>query len=663
MKQAFLLSLIILRILLSESSTSTTNTQDYIQICPRNNSNESQKKQCCLKEAFNANIKYKDLCVFNNNKDVITPYVYIIDSISNNAKNALSTCSCSNNTNETCQKDDSIQKTASSNFTINPSLSLDFSKKNEINTNIAYQNKNNNAVASKKTYPNTNINVNNIHIENEKNKDICESPINYLIDKKYLVLIITFFCVLIVSLATLLIPSLKLFKVIYTLKRALVLFDKIYELYEFIKLFFSKLLFNLKTYNILSPTNDAEKFSSNCETFNQLKFAIIDDHQEIKNIAITGPYGSGKSSVWKTFCKKTNISKFKNIVEISLAKFNDPNEENNSQTYSEAEIERAIIQQFIFSKKQNDLKYSNYPRINNLTDLKTSLLAAFILTFISLTLPLASNSIACIIKSWLEHPFQLETIYIPITLLSLYISIFIIIQKINKLRISKICLKEIEITVENNESLFSKYLNEIIYFFEATKCNCVVIEDLDRFKSLKIFIKLREINNLINNYPTTKNKVKFIYLVKDDILTAYERTKFFDYIIPIVPILEGRFDTISYIKSHFLREDPFDYKNEKPYLRDEYLNKIKKYLDDLRLIKNCFNELKIFKEINPNQYHGEKGDENIFSLILLKNRNPKHFQHLLAGKGYLYYCLNQAIIDLDKGEETNGINYFSQIRS
>jgi hypothetical protein len=252
-------------------------------------------------------------------------------------------------------------------------------------------------------------------------------------------------------------------------------------------------------------------------------------------------------------------------------------------------------------------------------------------------------------------------------LLSLYISIFFIIQKINKLRISKICLKEIEITVENNESLFSKYLNEIIYFFEATKCNCVVIEDLDRFKSLKIFIKLREINNLINNYPTTKNKVKFVYLVKDDILTAYERTKFFDYIIPIVPILDGKFDTISYIKAHFLRKKPFvegkKNKKIKPYLSDDYLRNMKKYLDDLRLVKNCFNELEIYKEINPEQYHGEKGDEKIFSLILLKNQYPKHFQHLLAGTGFLYYCLNQAIIDLDNGEDANGINYFSQIQS
>ena len=44
------------------------------------------------------------------------------------------------------------------------------------------------------------------------------------------------------------------------------------------------------------------------------------------------------------------------------------------------------------------------------------------------------------------------------------------------------------------ESVFDRAMDEIVYFFEATKFSVVFIEDLDRFKSTEIFVKLRELN-------------------------------------------------------------------------------------------------------------------------------------------------------------------------
>ena len=45
---------------------------------------------------------------------------------------------------------------------------------------------------------------------------------------------------------------------------------------------------------------------------------------------------------------------------------------------------------------------------------------------------------------------------------------------------------------------FESEIDEILYFFERNHFNVVFIEDLDRFKNTEIFIKLREINYLIN---------------------------------------------------------------------------------------------------------------------------------------------------------------------
>lgn len=45
-------------------------------------------------------------------------------------------------------------------------------------------------------------------------------------------------------------------------------------------------------------------------------------------------------------------------------------------------------------------------------------------------------------------------------------------------------------------------------------------------------------NFIINNYEGLKKPVKFVYAVKDELFhNKEERTKFFDYIIPVIPII------------------------------------------------------------------------------------------------------------------------------
>src|SRR5690606_30541975 len=90
------------------------------------------------------------------------------------------------------------------------------------------------------------------------------------------------------------------------------------------------------------------------------------------------------------------------------------------------------------------------------------------------------------------------------------------------------------------KSILNHHLDEIIYFFEVTPYNVVIIEDLDRFQQTEIFTKLREINLLLNNSKKTKHKeIVFIYAVRDDMFTDKERTKFFDFIIPIIPVVNS----------------------------------------------------------------------------------------------------------------------------
>lgn len=88
-----------------------------------------------------------------------------------------------------------------------------------------------------------------------------------------------------------------------------------------------------------------------------------------------------------------------------------------------------------------------------------------------------------------------------------------------------------------------------MYFFEVTKYRIVFFEDLDRLNDISIFVHLRELNNLLNNDDSIKEKpIVFIYAVKDNIFTKEDRTKFFDFIIPVIPVINSTNSGEYYLK-------------------------------------------------------------------------------------------------------------------
>ena len=84
------------------------------------------------------------------------------------------------------------------------------------------------------------------------------------------------------------------------------------------------------------------------------------DDKNIKNVALAGAYGSGKSSILKTFEKK-----YKNKYEflnISLADFSGS--EKNSENL---DIERSILQKMFYTVKSEEIPFSRFKRIKDIT--------------------------------------------------------------------------------------------------------------------------------------------------------------------------------------------------------------------------------------------------------------------------------------------------------
>lgn len=367
------------------------------------------------------------------------------------------------------------------------------------------------------------------------------------------------------------------------------------------------------------------------EYINALDQAINDE--EIRNIAITAPYGAGKSSVIKTYVKKHPSLKY---IFISMATFNS-NEGNSQEDKKNEEIplekiENVILKQFFYKVKKNMLPQSRYNKIE-----KMSYMYIFIWTF--------CVNIFCLIGSILFFPDVLKEkvincinflidlgipefwsyVIIPcLVLLEMIILTIVIKQGMIKLKLKEIKLfsnATLGSEAIDEKSIFNKNIDEILYFFEATGYEVVFFEDLDRLENNDIFIELRDLNFIINNYEGLKKPVKFVYAVKDELFhNKEERTKFFDYIIPVVPIINA-----SNSEDVFLKE--FE-NNTECNISKEYIKDIAPFVSDMRVLYNIFNEFKIYKRTLKDSDSIKLVDEKMLSLIIFKNLYPKDFAEL-----------------------------------
>lgn len=384
-------------------------------------------------------------------------------------------------------------------------------------------------------------------------------------------------------------------------------------------------------YQSLSPINNAVNIDHYTSA---LQWALKNrKSKDIKNIAITGPYGSGKSSILRTF-QQHNKTKGLFFLPISLATFKEESpRENGKDGKGGGEdmlrlIELSILQQIFYHEEDGKIPDSRFKKIKNFKRINLWLASIGIMTLIVATfylfapakvMEIAGISTASPPEAWLRYT----------ALISVLLGCFIIILKstrtmysvsINKLKIQN---AEIEIGKNVNKSILNNHLDEILYFFEVTKYNVVVIEDLDRFEQTDIFTKLREINLLINNSQKIKRDVVFIYTVRDEMFQDKDRTKFFDFIIPVIPVINA--SNSNEILKKIISQHQYA-------VAEELIEDVSLFIDDMRLLYNICNEYHIYhKSLDQNL-----NQTKLLAMIVYKNLHPKDFVLLGHSKGDLY---------------------------
>lgn len=372
----------------------------------------------------------------------------------------------------------------------------------------------------------------------------------------------------------------------------------------------------------LAPTDEADKEGVYAEA---LTYAT--NNERVFNIALTGPYGSGKSSIIKSFLKRYP----RPSLNISLAAF-VPGGDAASKEVHRQEVERSVLQQMLYGADANRLPLSRFKRIRSpgfWSIFKTlSILigvAATAYVFLNRQTIIGGTFFSPLAMSnWLHlGSVALVGLFLWMAIHHFYVASF-------GLSLKSISLKDIEIkpASEAGESILNRHLDEIIYFFQSTDYELVVVEDLDRFNDADIFVTLRELNSLVNANAGVTRQIRFLYALRDDMFVNTDRTKFFEFIIPVIPIINAS-NSIDMVLDQGKRLALTERLNR------QFLREVSRYLSDLRLITNIFNEYAIYVA------NLEADDQNLLdankllAVLIYKNVYPKDFEDLHRGEGNL----------------------------
>lgn len=378
-------------------------------------------------------------------------------------------------------------------------------------------------------------------------------------------------------------------------------------------------------------------------------------NKQLWNIAVSGNYGVGKSSILREVTRQRGSE----VVELSLSTLSPADaslEESASEhaTTTTNRIQQEIVKQLLYQEKPRRMPGSRFHRIERFSWRREALKASLI----SFLLPVLSA-----LSGWSE---QLKSVFPFLDHIGLWVHLFIwLISAVfvllssrlfyGKIHFSRLSAGSATVTLDDKSaSYFDQYLDEIVYFFEASNRRIVVFEDIDRFDNSRIFETLRTLNTLLNTSPQVNGTVQFIYAIKDSIFDQIaertddpaefdtiraNRTKFFDLVIPIVPF-------ITHQSARNLAEQLLDgIENE---IDRELIDLAAQYVPDMRLLKNIRNEFIIFHD-RIFSGDGDKlklNESNLFAMMLYKSTHLTDFEAIRIGQSNidrLYSCSRKLV--------------------
>lgn len=447
---------------------------------------------------------------------------------------------------------------------------------------------------------------------------------------------------------------------------------------------------NESTPGALYPKNDLgeEEIKSYKDA---MDLALKDDR--INNIAITAPYGIGKSTILESYFKlrkksypsyiqyfnkvirKINKYKKKNFFSpnllneiddyefISLPNFFDNIESN--------ELQKKVVEQLLFKSDPKKYPFSKLKRIKDtslISDIASLLLSSFVI----------ATSLYLYSKTTGEKSFLIASLSVfnPLEIfLTILVSILLLIFLVWFYRKTRISLAKSTVAGKgtfgpfefsslpeegNSEiDIFNIFSEELLYFFRKTRTKIVIFEDLDRFGKPEIFQELRELNTNINK---RQPKVVFIYSLQDKVFEKIieneddqsdiengnkealkvsdhsdnrvrSKAKFFDYVIPVFPVT-SLYNSSSTIEKELAKYEIIP-ENKDKKLDHGFLRSVGLYLKDHRMITLIVSEFNTYLEILSSTTKKDIDLKVLFSMIIYKNFYADDFERIGFGNSLL----------------------------
>lgn len=386
------------------------------------------------------------------------------------------------------------------------------------------------------------------------------------------------------------------------------------------------------------------------EKLTDKEFAIYKDEFDFvfsdplcRNVAVSGPYGAGKSSVIE---KEKEDQSDLDWITVSLASFGKNKEEStkpnstdsrNDSIANDAEktndIEAEVLRQIIYKINPATAPKSRLHKTQDQGRLKDFGLALYAVLFIISCFLLSSCITNLSNGTWSWFDIGVIAAWTIMLFLGVYqIARHDALSKFVKS--FKFLNTEINIQPEN-QTPYERCIDELVYLLKAAKVDVVVFEDLDRFDNLPIFQKMLSLNELVNEDKgnSETEPLRFFYLIKDSLFDEpRDRTKFFDYIIPVIPYVDP--NNALDVFRQALKDVGIE-------VDDGFLFQLASFIDDPRIVHDVVDEAHHYKQVLFETRQALENDwENLLAMLAYKAMFPRDFEYLQVGRGYLYEVIN-----------------------
>lgn len=408
----------------------------------------------------------------------------------------------------------------------------------------------------------------------------------------------------------------------------------------------------------LTPQYDPRKHSV---YFDAIDTALNSPDRPVLNVALTGSYGVGKSSILEEVARRHE----RKVIAISLSTLGFPeeadsqSEETAKKTTKTNSIQQEIVKQLLYSQDPVKMPGSRYRRMTRFRFWRELVLAA--LFAVPVTLAFLLTGWTASLAELIPLPTEWSLLIHGVVFAGAALLIVGFRAKFhNRIQVDKITAGSTTISLSAGSSTyFDEYLDEIVYFFEVSKRDIVIFEDIDRFDDAHIFETLRSLNSILNGAQQLRGRrIRFIYAIKDSIfdelgsraakeeldsterplsseghkdaaeaeVARANRTKFFDLVIPVVPFITHRSARDLIVETM---------KDVDQTISTDLIDLAARHVADMRLIKNVRNEFAIFKQQIIDLGDLELDHNKLFAMMLYKSTHLSDFELIKLGKSNL----------------------------